>query len=214
MPSCLNHSRLVEIEPQVETKPAREPVPPLSGSFFPGVAAEPDNSFVYSLEDRGSIFHWGRSFILIALLGCVAAAASYWYRDLRDVAARLSQRESTPPVPIVRPATGMTTPNNRMPADHKIRSVADGIRDKPLPKPSAGIPLTLCLGRRGTVCASFPVFDEGPAAHASSRAITISMQAAPYEPVRSPLPLHLRSMSCRESHFTTPKTRRNVMRRT
>ena len=130
-----------EIEPQVETKPAREPVPPLSGSFFPGVAAEPDNSFVYSLEDRGSIFHWGRSFILIALFGCVAAAASYWYRDLRDVAARLSQQESTPPVPIVRPATGMTTPNNRMPADHKIRSVADGIRDKPLPKPSAGIPL-------------------------------------------------------------------------
>ena len=128
-------------EPPVATQPAREPVPPVGESLFPSVVAEPDSGFVYRLEDRGSIFHWGRVLILIALLGCVAAAASYWYRDLRDVAAQLSRREPTPAVPIVRQATGTTTLNNRMPADHKIRSLADDIRDKPLPKPSAGIPL-------------------------------------------------------------------------
>lgn len=129
-----------QTEPPVETKAACEPVPQLGDSFLPRVAAEPESSFVYSFEDRVRIFHWGRTLVLIALFGCVAAAASYWYRDLRDVAARLSRRESTSAVPIVRPATGTTATNNRTPGDHKIRSLADDIRERPLPKPSAGIP--------------------------------------------------------------------------
>src|SRR5580704_13419684 len=55
-------------------------------------ADEPDSSFAYQLEDDVSTSHWGRVLVLVVLLGFVAAAVWHWRSDLRDWAARLSQR--------------------------------------------------------------------------------------------------------------------------
>lgn len=145
-----------ETEPPVELKAPPEAVTPPGGSFLPSLPAEPESNFVYRFEDDASSFRWGRVLVLIVLLGCVAAAVSYSYRDLRNVAAKLFRRESAPAVSVVkptsvrptlvrptsvRPATGIITPSNRTPADQKMASLGDDVRQKPLPKPSAGVPL-------------------------------------------------------------------------
>ena len=138
-------------EPPVELKASLDPVAPPGGSFLPSSPAEPDSSFVYSFEDDVSSFRWGRVLVLVVLLGCVAAAVSFSYRDLRDVGAKLFRRESTPAVSVVRPTSvrptsvrppaGATTPINRTLADQKMPRQFEDIRQKPLPKPSAGVPL-------------------------------------------------------------------------
>ena len=103
--------------PQTETpaqsKPAREQAPPVgSSSLFPGLADEPDSSFAYLLEDDVTS-HWGRVLVLVVLLGCVAAAVWHGRRDLRDWAARFSQRSAAPAVSSVRPAAaGTSTPGS------------------------------------------------------------------------------------------------------
>ncbi len=82
-----------QAEPPAQSKPAREQVLPVGdSSLFPGLADEPDSSFAYLLEDDVSTSHWGRVLVLVLLLGCVAAAVWHWRRDLRDWAARFSQR--------------------------------------------------------------------------------------------------------------------------
>jgi len=145
-----------ETEPPVEWEASREPVPPLGGSLLPSLPAEPDSDLVYSFEDDKSSFRWGRMLILIVLLGCVAAAVTYSYRDMRDVAASRFQRESTPAISVVRPtiarpttvrptsvrpAAGVSTPSNLTHSDEKMASLGNDVRQRTLPKPSAGVPL-------------------------------------------------------------------------
>jgi hypothetical protein len=128
-----------QTEPPAQSKPTREQVPPVGGSsLFPGSADEPDSSFAYPLEDDVSTSHWGRVLVLVVLLGCVAAAAWHWRRDLRDWAARFSQRPAAPAVSSTRPDTG--TSIKRTPTSHKIQSLADGVWEKTATKPSAYIP--------------------------------------------------------------------------
>src|SRR5580693_4459917 len=73
---------------------------------------EPDSSFAYQLEDDVSPSHWGRVLVLVVLLGCVAAAVWHWRRDLRDSAARFSQRPAAPAVSSTRPAIRTSTPGS------------------------------------------------------------------------------------------------------
>ena len=73
---------------------------------------EPDSSFAYQLEDDVSTSHWGRVLVLVVLLGCVAAAVWHWRRDLRDSAARFSQRPAVPAVSSTRPAIRTSTPGS------------------------------------------------------------------------------------------------------
>jgi len=128
-----------QAEPPAPSKPAREQVPPVGGSsLLPGLADEPDSSFAYLLEHDVSTSHWGRVLVLVVLLGCVAAAAWHWRRDLRDWAARFSQRPAAPAVSSTRPDTG--TSIKRTPTSHKMQSLADGVWEKTATKPSAYIP--------------------------------------------------------------------------
>jgi hypothetical protein len=87
---------------------------------------EPDSSFAYQLEDDVSTSHWGRVLVLVVLLGCVAAAVWHWRRDLRDWAARFSQRPAAPAVSSTRPATRTSTPgsNENEPASGTVRAVS------------------------------------------------------------------------------------------
>lgn len=82
-----------QTEPPAQSKPAREQVPPVGGSSsFLGLADETDGSFAYLLEGDVSSSHWGRVLVLVVFLGCVTAAAWHWRCDLRDWAAKFSQR--------------------------------------------------------------------------------------------------------------------------
>jgi len=87
---------------------------------------EPDSSFAYQLEDDVSTSHWGRVLVLVVLLGCVAAAVWHWRRDLRDSAARFSQRPAAPAVSSTRPAIRTSTPgsNENEPASGTVRAVS------------------------------------------------------------------------------------------
>ena len=87
---------------------------------------EPDSSFAYQLEDDVSTSHWGRVLVLVVLLGCVAAAVWHWRRDLRDWAARFSQRPAAPAVSSTRPAIRTSTPgsNENEPASGTVRAVS------------------------------------------------------------------------------------------
>src|SRR5580693_2348121 len=87
---------------------------------------EPDSSFAYQLEDDVSTSHWGRVLVLVVLLGCVAAAVWHWRRDLRDSAARFSQRPTASAVSSTRSATGTSTPgsNENEPASGTVRAVS------------------------------------------------------------------------------------------
>jgi hypothetical protein len=116
-----------QTEQPAQSKPARERVPPVGGSsLFPGLADEPGSSLAYLLEDDVSTFHWGRVLVLVVLLGCVAAAVWHWRRDLRDWAARVSQRPAAPSVSSARSATGTSTPrsNENEPASGTVRAVS------------------------------------------------------------------------------------------
>jgi hypothetical protein len=116
-----------QTEPSAQSKPAREQIPPVRGSSLsPGLADEPESSFAYVLEDDVSTSHWGRVLVLVVLLGCVAAAVWHWRRDLRDWAARFSQRPAVPAVSSTRPATGTSTPgsNENEPASATVPEVS------------------------------------------------------------------------------------------
>jgi hypothetical protein len=116
-----------QTEPPAQSKPAREQVPPVGGSsLFPGLADEPDSSFAYLLEDSVGTSHWGRVLVLVVLLGCVAAAVWHWRRNLRDWAARFSQRPTASGVSSTRSATGTSTPgsNENEPASGTVRAVS------------------------------------------------------------------------------------------
>jgi hypothetical protein len=73
-----------------------------------------------------STSHWGRVLVLVVLLGCVAAALWHWRRDLRDWAARPSQRPAAPAVSGTRPAIRTSTPgsNENEPASGTVRAVS------------------------------------------------------------------------------------------
>ena len=73
-----------------------------------------------------STSHWGRVLVLVVLLGCVAAAVWHWRRDLRDSAARFSQRPAAPAVSSTRPAIRTNTPgsNENEPASGTVRAVS------------------------------------------------------------------------------------------
>jgi hypothetical protein len=116
-----------QTEPPAQSKPAREQVPPVGGSsLFPGLADEPDSSLAYLLEEDVSTSHWGRVLVLVVSLGCVAAAVGHWRSDLRDWAARLSQRPAARSVSSARSATGTSTPesNENEPASGTVRAVS------------------------------------------------------------------------------------------
>jgi hypothetical protein len=116
-----------QTEPPAQSKPAPEQVPPVGGfSLFPGLADESDSSLAYLLEDGGSTSHWGHVLVLVVLLGCAAATVWHWRRDLRDRAARFSQRPAAPAVPSARPATVTSTPgsNENEPASGTARAVS------------------------------------------------------------------------------------------
>ena len=96
-------------EQPAESNPGREQIPPDGcSSLFPGPADEPDRNVAYLLEDEVSTSHWGRTLVLVVLLGCVAAAWN-WRRDLRSWVARVSQRPAAPAVSSARPPTGTRT---------------------------------------------------------------------------------------------------------
>jgi hypothetical protein len=166
-----------QTEPPAQSKPAREQVPPVGGSsLFPGLADEPGSSFAYLLEDDVSTSNWGRVLVLVLLLGCVAAAAWHWRRDLRDWAAGFSQQRAAPAVSSTRRATGTSTPgsNENEPASGTVRAVSRA-------NPPAGLPAV-----------------EGPqgaSLHNSESQTTRDAQRAMYQNKRTPTSHKIQSLA-------------------
>jgi hypothetical protein len=77
----------------VAAKPVREePMRRVSGPSFLGLADEPASSVTYLLEDEMSESHWGRSLVLLIILGALGAAGWHWRSEVRAyVVARLAQ---------------------------------------------------------------------------------------------------------------------------
>ena len=67
----------------------------VSGPSFLGLAEEPTSSVTYLLEDEMSESHWGRSLVLLIILGALGAAGWHWRGEVRAyVVARLSQHSN------------------------------------------------------------------------------------------------------------------------
>jgi hypothetical protein len=81
-----------------------------------------------------STSHWGRVLLLVVLLGCVSAAVWHWRRDLRDSAARFSQRPAAPAVSSTRPAIRTSTPGN-----NENESASGTVRAVSRANPPAGL---------------------------------------------------------------------------
>jgi len=98
-------------EPAVAKPVSREPTRPVSGPSFLGLADEPASPGAYLLEDEMSQRHWGRSLVLLMILGGLGAAGWHWRGEVREyVVARLAQRSSSNQSEQARsPAASMST---------------------------------------------------------------------------------------------------------
>jgi hypothetical protein len=81
-------------EQTTQSKPVRDQTPSVSGPSFLGLADESNSTATYLLEEDLGSSHWGRSVVLVGVLGCVTAAAWHWRHDLRDWAAKFSHQSS------------------------------------------------------------------------------------------------------------------------
>jgi len=81
------------LEPIAAKSQHEEPVHPVSGPSFLGLADEPASPGAYLLEDEVSERHWGRYVVLLIILGALGAAGWHWRSEVRAyVVARLAQR--------------------------------------------------------------------------------------------------------------------------
>jgi len=75
---------------------SEEPIRRVSGPSFLGLAEEPSSSVTYLLEDDLSESHWGRTVVLIAVLGALGFAGWHWRSNVREyVSSRLAQKPQT-----------------------------------------------------------------------------------------------------------------------
>ncbi len=81
-----------EPEP-IPTASVEEPIRRVSGPSFLGLADEPTSSVTYLLQDDLSESHWGRTVVLILVLGALGFAGWHWRSNVRDyVSSRLAQK--------------------------------------------------------------------------------------------------------------------------
>jgi hypothetical protein len=70
-----------------QSRPVRDQVPAVSGPSFLGLADDSNSGANYLLEDDARTHHWGRTVVLVGILGCVGTATWHWRHDVSDWAA-------------------------------------------------------------------------------------------------------------------------------
>jgi hypothetical protein len=165
-------------EQTANSKPVRDQTSPVSGPSFLGLGDESDSTATYLLEEDPGSSHWGRSVVLVGVLGCVTAAAWHWRHDLRDWAAKFSHPSSAPQTEQVSYSASPISTSGSAAAPNG-QSITDNPTTESPTQPGGGLQPAGTAAEQGNTLAEAQPIQRPIAAQAENQTEQVSNSASP-----------------------------------